>query len=131
MDLNKLEKITMSLMVAENEPDDLNKTKYVVKATATVVVKESVVKAIEQYGLKSVLNVIYDDILEKCKDPVDSIGLWVNYDNKEYENSIKLSTLNDIKQYGSNDIDAIYEFFRMTVKEPALATEDGEIDSVV
>jgi len=44
---------------------------------------------------------------------VDSIGVWVSFeDGMEVDNSIDLSVLNDIKNYGSKDIEPIKEFLK-------------------
>ena len=100
-------------MEAIGDIDKKNKTEYLIRTSATINVDNTVEKAIVEYGIEDVLTVIYNDLLKENNVNVDSIGMWVEYDGKEYENSIQLQTLNDMERLGEDDVNAIYEFFKL------------------
>jgi hypothetical protein len=113
VEVNKLKRIKLSLMEAIGDIDKKNKTEYLIRTSATINVDNTVEKAIVEYGIEDVLTVIYNDLLKENNVNVDSIGMWVEYDGKEYENSIQLQTLNDMERLGEDDVNAIYEFFKL------------------
>jgi len=113
MEINKIKSIKLSLMQSQGEMNKKRKTNYIVKASAVMEMNEIVEKTIEEHGLDEVLNYVYNDLLEANKDKVDSVGIWLVYDGKEYENSIKLQTLNDMKQLSDEEIYPIYELFKL------------------
>ena len=113
MEVNKIEKMKLSLMESISETNKKKKTDYLVKASATIVMNDLVEKTIVDYGIENVLSSIYEDLLKENTSNVDSIGMWINYDGKEYENSILLQTLDDMERLGEDDVNGIYEFFKL------------------
>ena len=68
--------------------------------------------------IAKILLQIYDNLSALAIDNsyiVDSIGLWIDNGEKILDNSIKISILDDIKKYGADDINPIYEFYKMTI----------------
>jgi hypothetical protein len=123
METNKIEKITMSLMESSGEPNDSEKADYIVRSTATIDVQEPVKKAIDEYGIENVLDAIYNDVLKENKEPVDSIGVWVKYDGKDYGTSVKLKMLSDMEKFSDEEIFPIFEIFKLMspIKQDTLA----------
>ena len=122
MDVTKFRSVKMSLMESQ---DDLNestgKTDSIVKGSANFTITKEFYVALlnkEKDDLtEGLLEAMYDELKKTIKDPVDSVGLWVDYDNKLIENSIKMDTLADMKKFGQEGITPIYEFFKMTIAE--------------
>ena len=113
MKVKNLNKIKISLMKAVSETNKKKKTDYIIKSSATIVINELVKKAIIKHGIEVVLTSIYNDLLLENNAEVDSIGMWVNYNGKTYENSIQLQTLNNMEKLGEDDVNSIYEFFKL------------------
>ena len=104
---------------------DLNestgKTDSIIKGSANFTITKEFYVALlnrEKDDLtEGLLDAMYDELKKTVKGPVDSVGLWVDYDNKLIENSIKMDTLSDMKKFGQKGITPIYEFFKMTIGE--------------
>lgn len=65
--------------------------------------------------IKKTISALFDELQKNNNGQVDSLGIWIEKDNNIYINSIKLKLLEVIKKYGSDDIDPIYEFYKMTI----------------
>jgi len=113
MEIDKFESIKIALMESQGDMNDKHKTNYVLKSHATIKVNDLVKKTIEEHGIENVLHSVYNELLEINKDNVDSVGIWVTFDGKEYENSIKLQTLADMQELGEEDVNPIFEFFKL------------------
>lgn len=122
MNIEKLSSVKMSMMKMESGINKKSKAKYVKNATANFKIPEDFYEALTQKEKEEItsglVNAIYDDLLKEVSfNDVDSVGLWVEFDGKLYENAIKLSVLNDMQKFGQKDIDPVYEFFKMTLSE--------------
>jgi len=125
--MKKIKEFRMSLMEKdENFPTkEKGKLNFIIRSSAVLEVEkymqtQDVIVEDDEYE-DFVINssqIIYDALMEKNKKHVDSIGVWVQFeDGVEVDNSMDLSVLNDIKTYGGDDIQPIQEFFKMTVQE--------------
>lgn len=64
--------------------------------------------------LESTLELIFNELREKTKDPVDSVGMWVDFgDGKTMDNSIPLTFLDSMGE--NHDITPIYELYLLTL----------------
>lgn len=104
-------------MESLSDEDEKGKTNYIQKSHALITVNDLVTKTIEEHGIESVLEAVYNELLEINEDEVDSVGLWVDYDGDVYENSIKLETLKDMEEYGDEEVSPIYELFKLSSLE--------------
>jgi hypothetical protein len=62
---------------------------------------------------------MYKELLDAKKEKninADFLGIWIYANNQILESSIKISILNDIKQYGLEDVSPINEFYKMTYR---------------
>lgn len=109
-------------MESTGEPNDKEKADYIVKSTANIQVQESVKKVINEYGLENFLEAIYQDILKENKESVDSIGVWVKYDGKDFGTAVRLKMLTDMKKFSDEEIFPIFEIFKLM--SPAEGPED-------
>jgi len=67
--------------------------------------------------VENLVETIYGDISKHNRhNEADSLGLWVEYDGKILENAMSVETINDMKTYGPDGINPVYEFFKMTIK---------------
>jgi len=118
MEENKLKSIKMSLMKIEGDIND-DKPEYTIKSSGTFNITPNFYSNLNKKRKKeltiNLLNTMYNDLLNKTKNEVDSVGIWINYNQKVYENAIKISVLSDIEKYGADDVDSIYEFFKMSI----------------
>ena len=134
MDGTKLKKIKMSLMSLDGESKHDTKNSYIIKVTGEFNIPgdfyDGLLKKEEEDLTSGLVNAMYVELIENITVE-DFLGIWIDYNGKNFENAIHLNTLKDMDKFGAEDIDPVYEFFKMTINKPALATGDGEIESVV
>jgi len=122
MDTTKLKKIKMALMVMEGAPklDEEKKDNYVMKVSGEFETPEDFYDGLLKEEAESLtsglVNAMYAELIENIKDE-DSLGMWIDYDGKDFENAIKLDTLKDMEKFGADEVDPVYEFFKMTIKK--------------
>lgn len=123
--MKKIKEYRMSLMEKDSDESKLiGKTNYIIRYSALLEVanymkKQKVLdKEYDDFVLNS-SKLLFNELLKKKEktSKIDSIGIWVSFeDGIEIDNSIDLSVLEDIKNYGSEDIEPIKEFFKMTLE---------------
>lgn len=125
MKVDKFKSIKMSLMKMERDINESagpleGKAEYTVKGSATFNITPEFYVALQKEEEKNLTEglvaAMYEELLQKI-DEVDTVGVWIDYDEKIYENAIKIDTLGDMKTYGPEDIVPIYEFFKLTIGE--------------
>lgn len=121
MEVGKLKNIKMSLMQSKGEINEkTKKAEYEVKGSASFEIKPEFYKDLgddDRNDLtEGLLGAMYDELLDKIKG-VDTVGIWIDYDGKQLENSIKIETLEDIEKYSVEKITPVYELFKMTIEE--------------
>jgi len=127
--MKKIKEYRMSLMEKDVIPSkDEGKMNYIIRSSAVLEIEKYIAEqsfekelGTEEYE-ELVLNssqIIYDALMnQKGARNIDSLGVWVTFqDGLHVDNSIDLSILEDIKKYGSEDINPVFEFFKMTVQE--------------
>lgn len=119
MNVDKFKSVKMSLMETKgdiNESD--NKADYLVKGSAKFDITPEFYKALEEEEeidlTKGLITAMYEELLQKI-DGIDTVGIWIDYDGKTFENAIKIDTLGDMKKFGTEDVEPIYEFFKLTI----------------
>lgn len=122
METSKLKQIKMSMMKQESDINDDSKATYTKKNTAIFTIPidfyDHLSEKESEELTRGLVNGMYEDLLEQVSyNEIDSIGLWIKYDGKLYENAMNLKVLKEINEYGSEGIDEIYEFFKMTLNE--------------
>ena len=71
-------------------------------------IKQDIVSQISDYMFK--------DLLERNGDQsIDSVGIWLTMGDKILENSLDLSTIEGMIQYGEEGINPIFELIKMTI----------------
>jgi len=108
----------------EHLSEEEGKVNYIIRNSAILeigkLMKERNVDTDEEYDefVTGSSSLIFNELMDKKGEyNVDSIGLWVLFeDGIEIDNSIDLSVLEDIQKYGAEDVDAVAEFFKMTVQ---------------
>lgn len=117
LDFKKLDHIKISLMETNSSIDSsTGKSDYTIKGSANFKFDDEIKKLLNNEELAKLLNMIYEDLRSSItREEVTSVGMWVDYDNLVYENSIKIETLNDMEEFGAEDIVPIYEFYKMTI----------------
>ena len=122
MNENKLESIKMSLMKSEGDVKKDNKADYIVRSTGTFEIPKEFYKNLSEEKrielTKELTESMYSELIKHNKnDDVDSLGLWIEYDNKVFDNAIKLVTLSDIKEYSTEELSPVYEFLKLTIND--------------
>ena len=123
MDVTKFRSIKMSLMESRSDINEsTGKADYIVKGSANFTITKEFYVALlnkEKDDLtEGLLQAMYEELIEKIKDTtVDTVGIWVDYNNQLMENSIKMGTLVDMEKHSPEEITPIYEFFKMTIGE--------------
>jgi hypothetical protein len=130
--MNKIKTIKIGLMLLDKifELKDVDETiksfgEFDPRYSATLNIKEILASQIggiteDNYNdvIPNILSLVYDDLLSKEMQNIDSVGIWIEFeDGQIIDNSIKLSVLEDIKRYGAEDINPIYEFYNMTIQK--------------
>jgi hypothetical protein len=121
--MTDIKELKISLMEKTEEADpETGKGGYLLRTSATFGFNEYVEKtypdADEEDRLQilgAACQLIYQDLLEKTKDPFDSIGVWITIGDQVFENSIAISTMEGIQQYGEKGIVPIFELVKMTL----------------
>lgn len=67
-------------------------------------------------ALSLIYKELWSHIKEKDKNKIETVGLWINFNDKSIDNSIDINILKDIKKYGEKNINPILEFYKMTIK---------------
>jgi len=116
MDLENIKTIKMSLMKRDSNIKD-NKAEYLKKITGKFIIPSDFNRNEKAFEL--LINNIFNSLVkENISSETDSVGIWIEYyDNSSIiENAISLQTLDDIKQYSTDSIIPIFEFFKMTLQ---------------
>ena len=70
--------------------------------------------------IPEILKLIFEELVESASKEnadVDSCGIWIDYGDDTDGNSIKLSVLRDIESYGTDNVNPVYEFYKMTLSK--------------
>ena len=112
MNLNKMQSIKFALMKKEKDVD-ASKADFVIYASASFEMPKNT--DVTQDLFEQFVESMYDDLVKTEPHKNASLGLWIEYDDKKYENAIAIDTLDLIKKHGAKDVRAVYEFFKMTL----------------
>lgn len=110
----------MSLMEMKSDINESNNNKadYIVKGSAkfniTADFYANLLKDEKDELTSGLLQAMYEELLGKIDD-VDTVGIWLDYDEMVLENAMKISALDDMKKFGTDGIVPIYELFKMTL----------------
>jgi hypothetical protein len=98
------------------------KSEYIIKTSASFKFNEYIEKTYTEADeedrlqiIKEGSQLIYLDLLEKTKEKFDSVGIWITIGDQIYENSITISAMEGIQQYGGDDIVPIFELIKMSM----------------
>ena len=120
IDFKKIESIKLSLMKKESDIDKDNRAVYESYASCTFNIPVNffgdLYNSSPENLCASLLEALYIDITNQVMhDDRNYLGMWVDYDGNVYENAIEMKTLDNIKEYGDENVNPLYEFFKMTV----------------
>ena len=114
MNLNEVQSIKFALMKKEKDVD-ASKADFIIYASANFKMPKKL-DGLTQDLFEDFVESMYDDLIKaNTAEDSDSLGLWIEYKNKKFENAITLDTLNLIKKHSTENVKAIYEFFKMTL----------------
>lgn len=111
MDIKKIKSIKFALMERQHAIDDI-RAEFITYIKGTLVFPEDF-----DYEFSDLVESVYTDLIKKQKHKEDYLGIWVNYDNTIYDNSIAINTLESIQKYSSEDTNSVYEFIKMTIPD--------------
>ena len=115
MNLTEIRSIQFSLLKRETDPDKKHQAEYTKKKSAKFIFPVDFPREEEAFQL--LVADMYKDLIYNAPEDIDSIGLWIEYDTITIDNAISLVTLSDIKEYSKEEINPIWEFFKMTIPE--------------
>ena len=121
--MTDIQQLKISLMEKKGDvKGGQEKADYIIKGSATLQFNEYVKTTfpeINEEDRESILmqasQLMFQDLQEKTKDVFDSVGIWLTIADQVYENSIALSVMEGIQQYGEKGIVPIYELIKMTI----------------
>jgi acetate kinase len=119
--MTDIKQIKISLMETRGEVDpSTGKNDYIIKTSGSFQFNAYVEKTEANEKdrlqiLKEASQLIYQDLIEKTKDEFDSVGVWLTVGEKDYENSMTISALEGIQQYGEKGIIPIFELIKMSI----------------
>lgn len=117
MDLKKIQSIKFSLMKKTGDVNKKGIAEYDKRVSADFKIPEGMFEEHGEDILQELVTKVYEDIMNIAPDDVDSLGLWVTYNDVIFENAMSLQTIKDISEYSIEDVSPVYEFFKMTVNE--------------
>lgn len=132
METTKLKSIQMSMMKMSGDINKKSKAHYVKKRTAKFTVPTDFFTTLSEQEteelISGLVNGIYEDLQKEISyNEADSVGIWIDYDGKMYENAMKFNVLNEMKQFGNDDVDPVYELFKMTLNEIYYSPINGDV----
>lgn len=113
MDLEEIKSITLSLLKKESDIED-NTASYSKKVTVKFTPPFDFPRTDEMF--EALLTNMYEDLLVNTSGDPDSLGIWIEMDSIIIDNALSLNTLDDIKTYSQEDINPVWEFFKMTLQ---------------
>jgi len=121
--MTDIKEIKISLMESKGEVDpSTGKADYIMRTSASFQFNEYVEKTYPEADeedrlqiLKEGSNLIYRDLIDKTKEKFDSVGVWLTIGDKVYENSIAISAMEGIQEYGEKGIVPIFELIKMSL----------------
>lgn len=122
--MKKINRFSISLMEKSNEPtEEKGKANYIIKTSGSLDLKqfeeEHHIEDDYEEFVFAAGNAIYEELIVLSKDKkakYDTVGIWITLESdRELDNAIDISTLNDIQKYGNDDVNAFVEFFKMTL----------------
>ncbi len=126
--MEKIKEFKISLMQRDNKKElkenEQEKSAFITKATAKFDLekyfkenKKVIPEKREEYEnfISTLSKLIYNELLNKCKDHVDSVGIWINIDGITYENSIDIDVIQKMEEYGEDDVNGIFELIKLTI----------------
>ena len=119
MNKKKIKSIELSLLKKDSDIDDnIGKAEYLKKKTVKFNIPPTFFTVYRQKNIiEELVSQMYEDLTEDLSVDADSLGLWVDYDSVILDNAISLNTLKDIGEYGKDDVNPLYEFFKMTIPD--------------
>ena len=118
MELEKIQNIKISLMeVADDTNINPKKLDFVIRSSVSINLENLEFDRSEE-SIKTISDDMFGTLTSLTNIPTtDYIGIWVKYDGEVFDNSIKIQTLEDIKEYSVEEVNALYEFIKMTLPE--------------
>ena len=134
----RIKEIKLSLMEKDTDnsvPSIEGKENYIIRNSATFNVEEYIDKVVpkeetivfddeftvEEFNdfISEALRHIYGELLSVSGADYDAVGIWINTDEGEFDNSLKLSVINDLEKYGADDVNPVFELYKMTLEQYA------------
>jgi hypothetical protein len=115
---NLTQTITLSLLTKTSEIDaSTNKAEYQKIVTSKFNYKSDLFpEDVKKEFFTKLLDQMLQDLLGyETEIEATSLGIWVEIEDKKYENAIDLRILDDIKKYGEEGINPVLEFYKMTI----------------
>jgi hypothetical protein len=118
MDLNKIKSIKLASMEVEDDSNmESNKLDFIIRGSIRIDLENLDFDRTDK-SIGVVLKEMYEMLTSRITDSrANYLGIWINYDGDQFDNSIKMHLLNDIKKYSTQNIDSLYEFLLMTLPE--------------
>jgi hypothetical protein len=113
MKFSKIQSVQFSLLKRKTDTDKNSKAEYLKKKTAKFTLPSDFPR--NKRYFYALTEDMYNDLMQDAPEDINSLGIWVQYGDTLLENAISLNTLIDIKKYSKDDINPIFEFFKMTL----------------
>ena len=112
MDIKKIKSIKFALMEKQHDVDVV-RAEFIAYTKGILIIPEN----FDYDQFSDLIESIFNDLIKKQKNDDDYLGIWVNYNEMVYENSLAINALTTIKQYNSEDINPVYELIKMTLPD--------------
>ncbi|MDD5649297.1 MAG: hypothetical protein PHF86_02585 [Candidatus Nanoarchaeia archaeon] len=103
---------------------DKGKTEYIQKISGSFNFRkylkdENIDKKSQEKILSEISQQIFNDLRNRVGETnfYDAVGIWITIGDKVLENSLDLSVLENIQQFGEPGIVPIFEFIKMTLDQ--------------
>jgi len=125
MNLKEIRNIQIALMKKDGNINEFNKAEYIRYTKAKFIISPDFFKNPDNFyenkdnekSLEDVIQAMFNDLIKENVYEVDYLGIWVQtINNITRENAMSLENLESIKKYSKQDINPIFEFFKMTIQ---------------
>ncbi len=113
--LSLLERDTTSQLVKAGEEPFIRRASAIIDIEKFLENPQDIFKNEHEF-IQSSIGIFFDELQKNNDGSSTHVGIWIEKEDDVYTNSMKISLLEKMKEYGTEDLDPIFEFYKMTIR---------------